>query len=140
MTKIFIYPLLLLFSLNTFCQISLVEGNCNNSSLNYGYRFIPTSNGLFYNNIDCGMYVTDGNRPGSFAASVGTDPYPFRSGVIGNYIYIGQPNLLLRVNITTGTVETVKSTDLNSTPGGFMAFNGLVLFTDNGGGLWRSDG
>ncbi|WP_375448271.1 ELWxxDGT repeat protein [uncultured Fibrella sp.] len=132
-----------LFS-QTFAQISLVnEFGCSVNPNSFS-RF---NNQLYFNTSggSCdvnGIYRTDGTAAGTvFVSNDVFDRNPTGRCVAGGHLYFGTlAGQLKRINGQTGAVELVKS-GFSGVPR-YMAevSGGVLLFTDNGNGLWRSDG
>lgn len=134
--------LVLLMPFVSTAQISLVKDfQCSFTPRN----FIRFNNQLYFNgtagNCYNGIMRTDGTANGSALVSGDQfDAGATRRAVVGGHLYFGTGNgNLKRINGTTGLVELVKS-GFASIPHDMVEVNGLLLFTDNGAGLWRSDG
>ncbi|MEZ0539115.1 ELWxxDGT repeat protein [Fibrella arboris] len=127
----------------TFAQISLVKEFGCSVNPNAFTRF---NNQLYFNtNSGCGangIYRTDGTAAGTVFVSTDVfDQNPTGRCVAGGHLYFGTlAGQLKRINGQTGAVELVKS-GFSGVPR-YMAevSGGILLFTDNGTGLWRSDG
>ncbi|GAB3511260.1 ELWxxDGT repeat protein [Emticicia fontis] len=145
--KKLVYILLMVFLASEgFSQISLIGQGCSNSP-NFPLNFISYKGSLYYNNVGCndspdGIYKTNGDTLGTLlpgTAWMGFNSYPERYGVVGKYIFFGQPNSLWVIDGETKQAQMVKD-NLGSIPHFITDLNGIALFSENGSNLWRSDG
>ncbi|MBO0934690.1 hypothetical protein [Fibrella aquatilis] len=131
-----------LFS-QAYSQIPLVKDFQCNLAPN---SFIRFNSQLYFNGgggncPNSGIYRTDGTAAGTVLVSGDTfDQSPTGRCVAGGHLYFGTTGQLKRINGQTGAVELVKS-GFSVIPRYMVEISGgILLFSDNGTGLWRSDG
>ncbi len=127
-------------------QISLVRELCEENYLDYatglGY-FIGFNDHLYFSTVDfcwsSGILRTDGTAAGTNKISGASfEWHPTARCISGGHLYYGGGNWLRRINGVTGDDEPVKEGLWH--PRHMADLNGILIFSQNGTGLWRSDG
>ncbi len=127
-------------------QISLVRELCEENYRDYatglGY-FIGFNDHLYFSTVDfcwsSGILRTDGTAAGTNKISGASfEWHPTARCISGGHLYYGGGDWLRRINGVTGDDEPVKEGLWH--PRHMADLNGILIFSQNGTGLWRSDG
>lgn len=146
-----LYILLYLFSSTLVlapagAQTSLVRELCEANYFDYstglGY-FMGFNDHLYFSRVDfcfsSGIVRTDGTAAGTNKISGASfEWHPTARCISGGHLYYGGGNWLRRINGVTGDDESVKEGLWH--PRHMADLNGILIFSQNGTGLWRSDG